>query len=177
MTKLLDLDELNKVDLPYGRAKHLDTYNYLLEQCHKKIKEYNKINRSKYCYYKPPILLTGKPMYNYFDMVSYLIEQLERNGLVARFLKEEGIFICWDPRVLNQNNYQEELSARQVVNEQEAADRFQRKNYPNATITNSNNGGRGRGRGKATAEKRPKGENIRMVNLLNLENDQFPVNI
>jgi len=182
MAKLLDLDDLNKVEQPYGRAKNIETYNYLLEQCHKKIKEYNKVHRSKYCYYKPPIFLTGKPMYDYFDLVQYLVEQLERNGLVARFIKDEGLFICWDPRVLNQQNYQLELDARQQAEQQE-----EQEEHPVQRRFYSGNGEKGRGRGRGcgvkptsklnNAPRRPKRETTRMVNLLNMENDQFPVNV
>ena len=170
MTKLLDLDELNKVGTPYGRDKNIETYNYLLEQCHKKIKEYNKVNRSKYCYYKPPIFLTGRPMYDYYDMINYLIEQLEQNGLFAKFFNEHGILICWDPRFLNQNQYQTMLSINQSKTEPQiistVSPRIKHSTHRvdrSKPVTKTTQGGR-----KPTTS---------VVNLLKLEDDNFPINL
>lgn len=94
----LDLDELNKVTTPYSRERNLPTYQYLLKQCHNKIIEYNKTHRSKFCYYRPPVYLMGKPVYNYQDLLNYLIENLTDNGLFTQ-ITDHGLLICWDPKI------------------------------------------------------------------------------
>ena len=103
---MLDLDELNRVEKPHSRNRNIKAYEYLLEQCHGKIKEYNKIHRSKYCYYKPPVFLIGEPMYDYCDLMQYIVESLTNNGLLAR-ITEHGILICWDQSVLNRSRTSE----------------------------------------------------------------------
>lgn len=175
MSKLLDLDELNQVAEPYARSKNLDTYNYILEQCHKKIKEFNKVHRSKFCYYKPPVHLMNRPMYNYFDLVDFLLEQLRRNGLHCQYVKSEGIFICWDPQVLNRYNYQSELENRQEDNpfNLEPVDQ---------TPTLHKSAPRPKPKPKAksqpaVAKAKPVKNVPKVVDILKIEGDEFPINI
>lgn len=98
----LDLNELNIIKS--NADKNLDTFIYLLKQCHNKIKEYNKLHKSKFCYYKPPPYIIGKPLYNYYELVNFLIEELSKNGLFAK-LTEDGILISWDTKLLNHAEY------------------------------------------------------------------------
>lgn len=173
MSKLLDLDELNRVEEPYSRAKNIDTYNYILEQCHKKIIEFNRVHRSKFCYYKPPLHLINKPMYNYFDLINFLLEQLHNNGLYCQYVKSEGIYICWDPQVLNQTNYQNELANRQeydndnnnkIPETSHGPNRLSHKTKPRSTTVQTK---------KNVAKKNVS----KVVDILKIEGDEFPVNI
>lgn len=98
----LDLNELNIIKS--NSDKNLDTFIYLLKQCHSKIIEYNKQHKSKFCYYKPPPYIIGKPLYNYYELVNFLITELSKNGLFAK-LTEDGILISWDNKLLNHDEY------------------------------------------------------------------------
>lgn len=98
----IDLNELNVVKSSHD--KHLDTFIFLLKQCHSKILEYNKIHKTKFCYYKPPPYIVGKPLYNYFELVKFIMSELSKNGLY-NILTEDGILISWDDKLLNRAEY------------------------------------------------------------------------
>ena len=102
--KLLDIDELNKVEKPMSRERNIRIYEEFLKQCHNKIKEYNKVHRIKFCYYQPPSLVLGKTLYNYFDLLDYLMENLSANGMYVE-MTQQGIFISWDPSLINKEKY------------------------------------------------------------------------
>ena len=161
MPKMIDLDELNKVEEPYSRSKNIKTYEFLLEQCQNKIKECNRVHRSKHCLYKPPVFLIGKPMYDYFDVMNYIVEELVKNGLLAQ-ITEQGIYVCWDPKLLNQVSYRQQLE-KQEHSEKAAAvtklktEQVQSKPKPKP--------------------KSKRGEESRLVNVISFENDEFPVNL
>ena len=169
MTKLLDLNELNQVEKPYSREKNIQTYEYFLEQCHKKIKEYNKVHRSKFCYYKPPLFLFGKPIYDYYDLMNYLVEQLTNNGLFSQ-ITSNGLLICWDQNMINLVKFKDaqqkvlgNQSQSQVVKEKSVTEPINGKNsVTNKTKTN-----------KPSTRNRDQ----RVINVINIENDDIPINL
>jgi hypothetical protein len=173
MSKLLDLDELNQVEQPYSRSKNIKTYEYLLEQCHNKVKEYNKVHRSKHCYYKPPVFLIGRPMYDYYDLMNFIVERLVLNGLMAQ-VTPQGIFICWDQRVLDQMKYQQARSKIEGENRIGTASspterpkpKPKPKPVPKPKVKTSN-----------PQYKRERNNLPKPVNVINIENDEFPVNV
>lgn len=178
-TNLLDLNELNKVEEPYSRSKNIKSYEYILEQCHNKIKQTNNVNRAKQCYYKPPVFLVGKPMYNYYDLINYLIESLTNNGIYST-ITDQGIFICWDQKVLNYIKYQQELTKIKInpkLNNYTGNEALKSnpenlitkpKNKPANKLTNKTR------QSKAKSTNRNKNTT---VNMILMENDQFPINL
>jgi hypothetical protein len=102
MMNYLNIDFLNLEKKKYNKY---DTYNEILESCHKKIKSMNK-NKYKTCYYVPPKILFGKPLYDYKDMILYLIERLDDNGLLVYWDNDkQSLYISWDINDINYDKY------------------------------------------------------------------------
>jgi len=188
---MLNLDELNQVGEPHARSSNIKTYELLLEQCHKKIKEYNNVYRSKCCYYKPPVFLISKPIYNYYDLLQYLVDNLTSNGLVANITDNHGIFICWDPVVLNAKR---ELFTPFTISSSStmipSTSTMSNKNKQFNSNSNSNlkNGGQCQANGVKNTTKntnKPTNKNVKKsktpeadtVDMIIMENDEFPVNL
>lgn len=173
MTKLLDLNELNQVERPYSRLKNIQTYEYFLEQCHKKIKEYNKVHRSKFCYYKPPLFLFGKPIYDYYDLMNYLSEQLTNNGLFSQ-ITSNGLLICWDQSIIDlvkyrdtQNNMMNLSNLSQTQTQTQNQTKAVNQNKKTKQVST---------RGQSSNRNRRQPE-TRVINLIKIENDDIPINL
>lgn len=166
----LNLDELNQIEESNPQTRLHQTFLYVLQQCHEKIREYNSNKKSKSCHYKPPIFIPGKSLYNYYELIQFLINQLQQNGLYTQYNAEEGIFICWDPRIINQQKYRQQLSEKIILPEdlpksiQHTKEVAKPKSKAGAPV-------------KITKKPVSKAvEPEKVVNLIQIGNDEFPIN-
>jgi hypothetical protein len=106
-TLLLNLDDLNSHHdkLEENRIK---LYDEILASCHRKINKYNKEFRRQECLFIPPKVKFGKPLYNYVDLVNYLINSLRNNGVLAEWLPEkQAIYVSWKKCDVDMKKYRE----------------------------------------------------------------------
>lgn len=164
----LNLDELNSIKESNSQIRLQQTYLFILQQCHEKIRHCNSVKKSKSCHYKPPLFLSGKPLYNYPDLIKFLLTQLQQNGLYTQYNTDEGIFICWDPRIINQKQYQQHLSSLiSLPNEQPPQPNLDKpKPKAKSKIIKKPI--------SASTLSTPKSEKV--VNLIQIGNDEFPIN-
>jgi len=106
MNKILDLEELLYENKRRERNK-LEIFEHILKNCHTQINRYNKEHKVKNCHFSVPIMIAGKPPYNFNVLVNYLLYHLKDNGLFARFLPATNqIYISWDESHLNLKRYE-----------------------------------------------------------------------
>ena len=84
------------------------TFNEILKLCHNKITKTNKELKQYECLYLPPITMSGRPVYNYHELISFIILKLRENGLKSYWdnIKKQ-IYISWKPEDVSYNNYDE----------------------------------------------------------------------
>lgn len=93
-------EKINLDDL-YTRSRELHvnrlkTYQKILSRAHKKIKitsrqKYNDL----FCFFVVPEFLMGIPTYDLFTCITYLIEQLGKNGFEVKYTHPNLLFISW----------------------------------------------------------------------------------
>lgn len=83
------------------------TFNEILKLCHNKITKTNKELKQYECLYLPPITLSGRPVYNYHELITFIIIKLRENGLKSYWDNiRKQIYISWKPEdVSNYNSY------------------------------------------------------------------------
>lgn len=102
----LNLDYLNKIKS--SNIKY-ETFMSVLHKCHKKINKLNDLN-VKSCFFKPPEIIFGKPLYNYDELLMFLIKELHNNGLLVKYSKKnKDLYISWDISDINYNKYKENI--------------------------------------------------------------------
>lgn len=108
---LLNLDELNirHERSEYNRIKLFDD---ILKMCHNKIKKYNKEFKKQECLFSPPPFIIGKPPYNYIDLLNYIIDSLNKNGLKAQWLPDkQSLYVSWKPGDVDLSKYQSHFTS------------------------------------------------------------------
>jgi len=82
------------------------TFNEILKLCHNKITKTNKELKQYECLYLPPITMSGRPVYNYHELISFIIIKLRENGLKSYWDNiKKHIYISWKPEDVSCNNY------------------------------------------------------------------------
>src|SRR3990167_473407 len=72
-----------------------DTYEHILKLCYSRIQKYNSANAFSLIY-SPPLVIFSRPIYNYSELIKYLIVKLINSGLKAYWDNDEkGIYISW----------------------------------------------------------------------------------
>ena len=93
-------EKLNLDDL-YTRSRELyvnrlKTYNKILERAHKKIKWASRQKHNDlFCFFVVPEFLVGVPTYDILTCITYLIEQLTKNGFEVKYTHPNLLFISW----------------------------------------------------------------------------------
>ena len=92
----INIDELyehkKKNDL-----NRLDIYNKLLIKIHSKIKIASRIrNSDNFCSYIMPEVLIGYPNYNLSDCLVFIIDRLQTDGFLTRYIHPNLLFISWN---------------------------------------------------------------------------------
>ncbi len=99
---VLNLEELN---LRQKKNYNKETFDIILKECHNHIRKLNKKN-VKACYYMPPLIIFGRPTYDYNTLLLYLMKSLDNNGLYVCWSDEkDSIYISWRPEDLNITSY------------------------------------------------------------------------
>jgi hypothetical protein len=91
----INIDELfetkKKSDL-----NRLSIYSKLLSRIHHKIKMTSKQrNSSQFCSFIMPEVLLGYPNYDFSECLTFIIDRLNNDGFVTRYIHPNLIFICW----------------------------------------------------------------------------------
>lgn len=101
---ILNLNELNK---EVKDNYNIETFKIILAQVHRHIKELAKTHKE--CVIKPKEYIFGRPLYNYNELLDYLIFELIDNGLKAHNTNE-GIYISWRKEDINMKKYMKKIN-------------------------------------------------------------------
>jgi hypothetical protein len=76
--------------------KQLTIFNKLLNRIHRRITftGRNKVN-DKHIWFIVPEYIFGEPLYDQGDCIAYLVNKLEENGFLVKYLHPNAIFISW----------------------------------------------------------------------------------
>lgn len=108
---LLDLDDLTD---GHDRTQRNKTklYDEILSSCHNKIKKCSKEFKIQECLFSPPRFVVGKPPYNYEELVNYLLQSLQNNGLKVEWIAaRDAIYISWKPEDVNLDAYRSQVKS------------------------------------------------------------------
>lgn len=91
----LNIDELyetkRKCDL-----NRVSIYTKLLNKIHTKIKTASKQrNSNQFCSFVMPEVLLGYPNYNFAECLNFILDRLDQDGFITRYIHPNLIFICW----------------------------------------------------------------------------------
>ena len=91
----INLDEL------YERKKQHDlntvaTYNRILNRIHAKIKVVSRQQiTTQCCWYVVPEMIIGVPKYNNANCTAYIIDKLQEDGFLIKYISPNLLFISW----------------------------------------------------------------------------------
>jgi hypothetical protein len=76
--------------------KQLTIFNKLLNRIHKRITftGRNKVN-DKHIWFIVPEYIFGEPLYDQGDCIAYLVNKLEDNGFLVKYVHPNAIFVSW----------------------------------------------------------------------------------
>ena len=95
-TPHLDIDELyeTKQKLDINRV---NMYNKLISRIHHKIKVASKQRlNNQFCYFVMPEILIGYPNYDFNECLLYVINSLENDGFLVKYIHPNLILISWN---------------------------------------------------------------------------------
>jgi hypothetical protein len=132
--------------------KQLTIFNKLLNRIHKRITftGRNKVN-DKHIWFIVPEYIFGEPLYDQGDCIAYLVNKLEDNGFLVKYVHPNAIFISWvnwvpsyvrnefkkkTGMVINekgeviskQDDKEEDMNGR-ILNDKQPANQKEQKNY------------------------------------------------
>lgn len=75
-----------------------NTFNIILEKCHKKIKTIAESGGMN-TFYEIPFFILGLPLYDLNNCINYIVKSLKNNGLLVYVLTKPNniIYISWNP--------------------------------------------------------------------------------
>jgi hypothetical protein len=93
-------DKINMEDLYENKQKHdrqqLELFNKILCKVHTRIKHIsNQRNNPLCCWHLIPETMLGVPRYDQSSCIAYIINKLEQNGFVVKYIHPNLIFISW----------------------------------------------------------------------------------
>jgi hypothetical protein len=92
----IDIDELYDTKKKNDINK-LELYNKLLLKVHTKIKVASRQrNSDNFCSFIMPEILIGYPNYNLSDCLVFIVDSLETNGFLTRYIHPNLLFISWN---------------------------------------------------------------------------------
>jgi hypothetical protein len=92
----LNIDELYETKQKNDLNK-LNLYNKLIIKIHGKIKTASRQrNSDNFCSYVMPEVLVGYPNYNLSECLVYIVDSLENNGFLTRYIHPNLLFISWN---------------------------------------------------------------------------------
>ena len=92
----INIDELYETKKK-NDLNRLDIYNKLLIKIHSKIKTASRLKDcTNFCSYIMPEVLIGYPNYNLSDCLLFIIDSLQKNGFLTRYIHPNLLFISWN---------------------------------------------------------------------------------
>ena len=97
----MDIPRINIDDLYETKKKNnltrLDIYNKLLIKVHNRIKTASRLkNNENFCTYIMPEVLIGYPNYNLEECLVYIIDKLQIDGFLTRYVHPNLLMISWN---------------------------------------------------------------------------------
>ena len=97
----MDIPRINIDDLYESKKKNnltrLDIYNKLLIKIHSKIKMASRLrNNENFCSYTMPEVLIGYPNYNFEECLVFIIDKLQNDGFLTRYIHPNLLLISWN---------------------------------------------------------------------------------
>lgn len=151
-----------------------ETFYEILVKCHEKIARHNKEYKQLECLYRPPVTLYGRPMYNYQELILFIIDQLQENGLKSFWSsKDKAIYISWKP---------EDVTIPYDDDEETTGCSYDEYNNDEPSMEflqiETSGSGIGRGGGKKSKKDPPKSiQHVALVNYGGAINDMIPVSL
>jgi hypothetical protein len=96
-----DFSEKISIDELYEKKRHQDLnklalFNKLLNRIHVKIKTVSRQKKDEQiCWFLVPETIIGVPRYDQAACIAYLIDKLQSNGFVVRYIHPNMLFISW----------------------------------------------------------------------------------
>ena len=92
----INIDELYDTKKKNDLSKY-NLFNKLLVKIHTRIKTASRQrNSDNFCSYVMPEVLVGYPNYNLSDCLVFIVESLENNGFLTRYIHPNLLFISWN---------------------------------------------------------------------------------
>jgi hypothetical protein len=101
LDNLEDFSEKISIDELYEKKRQQDLnklalFNKLLNRIHVKIKTVSRQkNDEQVCWFLVPETIIGVPRYDQAACIAYLIDKLQTNGFVVRYIHPNVLFISW----------------------------------------------------------------------------------
>ena len=97
----MDIPRINIDDLYETKKKNnltrLDIYNKLLVKVHNRIKTASRIKGNEnFCTYVMPEVLIGYPNYNLEECLVFIIDKLQIDGFLTRYVHPNLLMISWN---------------------------------------------------------------------------------
>ena len=91
----INLDDLYEKKREHDLSK-LNIFNKLLGRIHNKIKLTARQNHNEqFCWFLVPEMMIGVPKYDQGAAIAYIIDKLENNGFITKYIHPNVIFISW----------------------------------------------------------------------------------
>ena len=92
----VNLDELYEKKQDHDQFT-LNSYNKILNRVHNKIKYTSRqYIDNNFCWYVVPEVLLGIPRYDHRDCTAYIINKLQENGFIIRYIHPNLLFVSWN---------------------------------------------------------------------------------
>ena len=112
-SKLLNLESLTG-DKPDANDPCTVTFELQLKKLHKRIADLNKHHPPiKECIYTPPSFIFGRPLYDINEMLQYLYDSLNSNGIKVEPHDSDSLYISWKKEDLNMAAYNFQVNSKQ----------------------------------------------------------------
>ena len=97
----MDIPRINIDELYESKKKNnltrLDIYNKLLIKVHNRIKTASRIKNSEnFCTFVMPEVLIGYPNYNLEECLLFIIDKLQIDGFLTRYIHPNLLMISWN---------------------------------------------------------------------------------
>jgi hypothetical protein len=97
----IDIPRINIDELYESKKKNnltrLDIYNKLLIKVHNRIKTASRIKTNdNFCTYVMPEVLIGCPNYNLEECLLFIIDKLQTDGFLTRYIHPNLLMISWN---------------------------------------------------------------------------------
>jgi len=96
MNPHLNIDELYETKKK-NDLNRLEIYNKLLVKVHTRIKTASRLRNSEnFCHFVMPEILVGYPNYNISDCLVFIIDRLNSDGFITRYIHPNLLLISWN---------------------------------------------------------------------------------